>query len=50
MAGLNNILFSYDFEINKWNISYYADAVSSYDEGVKQYKVFSIDNLKLVIT
>jgi len=32
MTGLNNILFSYDFEQNQANISYYANAVRKYDE------------------
>jgi HlyD family secretion protein len=32
MSGLNNMLFSYDFENNQQNITYYANAVRKYDE------------------
>ncbi len=32
MSGINGILFSYDFELNQQNISYYADSVRIYNE------------------
>jgi HlyD family secretion protein len=32
MAGIDDMLFSYDFETNQQNINYYADAVRNYDE------------------
>jgi HlyD family secretion protein len=33
MAGIDDMLFSYDFETNRQNIVYYADAVRNYNEG-----------------
>jgi len=39
MSGLNNMLFSYDFEQNQANIIYYANVVRKYDEEkVSQYE------------
>jgi HlyD family secretion protein len=39
MTGLDNILFSYDFEGNQQNIAYYANAVRNYnEEKVSQYE------------
>jgi HlyD family secretion protein len=38
MTGLQDVLFSYNFNTTQQNIYYYADAVKNYDEKVLQYK------------
>jgi len=38
MAGLQDTLFSYNFNATQQNIDYYADAVKIYDEKVLEYK------------
>jgi HlyD family secretion protein len=44
MAGLDDMLFSHDFETNRQNITYYADAVRNYDEAkVSSYEKDAYD-------
>lgn len=38
IMGLNDILFSHDFEMGQWNISYYADTANRYDKRAMDYK------------
>jgi HlyD family secretion protein len=38
ITGLHDVLFNSDFSINQENLSYYANAVKSYDDKVLQYK------------
>jgi len=38
IAGLQNILLSYGFSPNQWNIDYYMDATKIYDARVMQYR------------
>ena len=48
MAGLDNMLFSYDFEGNQQNITYYANAVRNYDEAkVSQYEKDTYDKYQI---
>lgn len=50
MTGLNNMLFSYDFEQNQANITYYANAVRKYDEGkVSQYEKDTYNKYQIAI-
>lgn len=37
MAGLENILFGYDFNRNQWNLHYYTDMTKIYDQRAVQY-------------
>ena len=43
MAGLQDMLFSYNFSSTQQNIDYYSDAVKIYDEKVLQYKTDAYD-------
>jgi len=48
MTGLNDMLFSYDFEQNQANITYYANAVRKYDEEkVSQYEKDTSDKYRI---
>ncbi len=48
MSGLNNMLFSYDFEQNQANITYYANAVRKYGEDkVSQYEKDTYDKYQI---
>ncbi|OGM10532.1 hypothetical protein A2Z67_02995 [Candidatus Woesebacteria bacterium RBG_13_36_22] len=38
MAGIYDVLFSYNFSVTQQNIDYYSDAVKIYEEKVLQYK------------
>lgn len=48
VSSLNNMLFSYDFEQNQANITYYANAVRKYDEEkVSQYENDTYDKYQI---
>jgi len=48
MSGLNNIIFSYDFETGQQNITYYANAVRNYnDKKVSQYEKDAYDKHRI---
>lgn len=50
MTGLYNIIFSYDFSPNQWDVGYYSDAVKAYDENIPQYKADVIDKYQTANT
>ena len=50
MAGLYDVLFSYNFSVTQQNIDYYSDAVKIYDEKALQYKTDAYNKYQAVRT